>query len=121
MRGFWRMLESIMAVSLIMFFVLSLSIQYVDEPVQPVIKIRGYWILENLEKSGKLRGDAVSMDVSSLESKISVRGYNHSVRICSFNGTCAGPFPDQENVWSSTYLIAGDGEYDPREVKLYVW
>jgi hypothetical protein len=121
MKGFWRMVESIMAASLIVVFLLSLGINYTGGPIQPVIKIRGYEILENLERSGPLRYYASIMDADAISSEINMHGYNHTVMVCAMNGTCAGTYPDAENVWTSTYLIAGYDSFDPREVKLYVW
>jgi hypothetical protein len=121
MKGFWRMVESIMAASLIVVFLLSLGISYTGGPIQSVIKIRGYEILENLERNSQLRQEAVAMDADAINSEISMHGYNHTVMVCAMNGTCAGTYPDSENVWTSTYLIAGYDSFDPKEVKLYIW
>lgn len=120
-KGFWRMFESIVAVSILMVFVLSLSIQYVREPAEPIMKIRGYEILENMDKNDKLRGYVMSGDPNGLNNAIVLGGYNHSIEICDYSGTCNGTYPDAENIWLSVYYVAGENTYDPREVKLYIW
>ncbi len=121
MKGFWRMVESIAAVTILMVFVLSLSIQYIREPAEPIMKIRGYEILENMDKNGNLRSYVVSDDSNGLSNAISLGGYNHSIEICDYSGTCNGTYPDAENIWLSVYYIAGENTYNPREVKLYIW
>ncbi len=121
MKGFWRMVESIAAVSILMVFMLSLSIQYIREPVEPVIKVRGYEILENMDNRGELREYTVSRNASGLSPEIEIGGYNHSVEICDSSGSCNGTYPDAENVWLSIYLVSGSEGYDPSEVKLYIW
>ncbi|MBN2042256.1 MAG: hypothetical protein JW754_00455 [Candidatus Aenigmarchaeota archaeon] len=120
-KGFWRMFESIVAVSILMVFVLSLSIQYVREPAEPIMKIRGYEILENMDKNDKLRGYVMAGDSDGINSAIVIGGYNHSIEICDYSGTCNGTYPDAENIWLSVYYVAGENTYDPREVKLYIW
>jgi hypothetical protein len=50
---------------------------------------------------------------------VNIPGYNHSIEICSIS--CTGYMPEEENVWSSVYIIGGDDVYEPYEIKLYIW
>jgi hypothetical protein len=121
MKGFWRLVESVIAVVILMFFVLSLSIQYMRFPEESEVRSKGYEVLRDLDRSGKLRPYVISKDFETLNSNIEIPNYNHSIRICDSGGSCVGNYPDVSNVWVSTYIISGKNTYEPREVRLYLW
>ena len=100
-----------------MLFVLLLSSNYVS--VYEDLSPRGYNILADLDNQNELRNRAVSGDWEGINSLVNIPGYNHSIEICSTS--CTGYMPEEENVWSSVYIIGGDDVYEPYEIKLYIW
>lgn len=121
MRGFWRTVESVFSVMILMAFVLMLSGVYVDPPQETDLSPVGYEKLRELDIRGDLRGYVSSGDHASISSMISIPGYNHSVDICDQYGSCTGYYPDSDNIMVSTYIVSGDSSYQPREVRLYIW
>jgi len=120
-KGFWRMMESVLAVMLIMGFLISAGSVYYAGPVETDASSDGYKMLKNLDAANELRPYAASGDYAAINSRIEMARYNHSVQICDYSGACAGDYPDAQNVAVSTYVIAGYGQYEPMEVKLYIW
>ncbi len=119
-KGFWRTLESVLAVVILVFFLMALGSKYTFPMPDVDLPRKGYEILRDLDNRGELRSDVVNNQSDVLNSKISINGYNHSVQICDLSG-CSGDEPNAVNVWISTYLISGDNTYDPHEVKLFIW
>ncbi len=121
MRGFWRTLESVLAVILLMGFLLAAGSVYFSKTEDVNLGSLGYEILKELDNRGELRAYAVSGDYESLNGKIKLPGYNHSVMICCQGETCRGQYPDSENVAASVYIISGCDGYKPCEVRLFIW
>jgi len=119
-KGFWRTFESVLAVIILLFFVITLGIRYSFPPPEVDLSERGYDILRSLDNRGELRPYVVNNQTGVLESKIRIRGYNHTIQICNWGG-CFGSRPPAQNVWVSTYIISGESAYDPYEVKLFMW
>jgi hypothetical protein len=120
MRGFWYMIEVVIAGIILIGFLLFVSGVYANIPEQD-ISIRGYSILHELDHQGVLRGYVNDGNYSGLNSQIILFGYNHSVQICDQGGNCLGNSPDADNVWVGNYMVAGDQNYNPKLVKLYMW
>jgi hypothetical protein len=121
MKGFWRTVESVAAVILVMSFLLILGATYFSVNIEKDMSSVGYESLRELDRSGQLRADAVSGDYDSIESGIEIRGFNHSVEICGYEGNCTGDYPDAGNVIVSSYIISGQDSYRPMEIRLYMW
>jgi len=120
-KGFWRTFESVLAVMILVFFMLTLGVRYATLPPEADLPERGYKMLKDLDNRGELRPYVVNNQTDALESKISITGYNHAVQICSPENVCYGEEPGGLNVWVSTYLVSGWNTYDPYEVKLFMW
>jgi len=120
-KGFWRTFESVLAVIILVFFVLALGVRYSFLPPQMDLSAVGYEILKDLDNRGELRPYVMNNQTGVLESKISIPGRNHAIQICDFGDACYGTSPAGENVWVSTYIIAGENFYSPREVRLLIW
>lgn len=120
MKGFWRTMESVFAVIILMSFMLSLAGIYIGTD-EPDMSSAGYGMLKELDSRGDLRSYVVSGDYSGLEAKISIPGHKHTVKICDYDGNCVGEYPDSQNIVLSTYIISGDSSYEPYEVRLYIW
>lgn len=120
MKGFWRTVESAIAVIIMLTFLLTVGGVYIvsdDTDISPI----GYEKLRDLDGMGELRPYAVSWDYESINSRISIPGHNHSISICDQGGVCNGTYPDSGSVAVSTYIISGDYSYEPRELRLYIW
>lgn len=121
MKGFWRTVESVFAVILLMGFLLTVGSPYFVTPADTDLSSIGYELLKELDNRDELRVYVASEDNETLNSKIEIPGYNHSIGICDYGGNCVGGYPDSENVIVSTYVISGYDGYDPSEVRLYIW
>lgn len=120
MRGFWYMIEAVLAGIILIGFLLSVSVTYADVP-ESDISLRGYSILHELDQQGILKGYVAEGDCPGLDSQITLLGYDHSIQICGQSGECIGSRPDADNIWIGNYLVAGDDAYEPNLVKLYIW
>ncbi len=115
------MLEAVISGIIIIGFVIALSnLVFFQEPA-PNLSEKGYAILKELENTGKLRDYVSSENFTGLQSEINIPGYAYSIEICDSQGTCNGNRPVGKNVWLSSYIIAGDGDYEPKVIKLYIW
>lgn len=121
MRGFWRVLEAVVAGVVLISFLTVITATKIWLPETPSSNERAYAILEGLEKSGMLRNYTVALDTEGLNSEVSIYNYNHSVQICNLEGECNGTRPSAGTVWTGSYIIAGENNYTPYEVKLYLW
>jgi hypothetical protein len=120
MKGFWRTVESVFAVILLVSFLLTVGGTYFTKEETDLSSI-GYEMLKELDGRGELRPYVVSGDYGTLNSKIEIPGYGHSIKICDYEGSCAGEYPDSNNIIVSTYLISGHENYEPFEVRLHIW
>jgi hypothetical protein len=123
MKGAWKTVESIIAGVIILLFVAALgATQLQSSPQAPV---QGYRVLDAIYEKGALRAYAADMNCSAVDTLVSdtgyMVGYGHNVQVCDEGGSCCGSVPSKENVWVSTLMIAGDEEYEPVEVILYVY
>jgi len=121
MKGFWRMMESVLAVVIILGFLVTIGNVYLktksDAGAGPDI----YAMLKELDARNELRPYASSMNLTALNSRIETPGYNHSIAICSFDGNCTGTKPEASNIIVSSYVISGYQDYAPIEIRVYVW
>lgn len=120
-KGFLRTMESVTAIVIIMSFLLFLGSSYYSASTEIDASAAGYDALRELDSRGELRPYALSGDGDSIRSGIEIRGYNHSVGLCDQSGNCTGEYPDAEDIAVSGYIIAGDGQYSPMEVRIYMW
>jgi len=124
MKGFWRTMESFLAVIIVMGFLVTAGNVYLtstgDEPSPG-----GYEKLKELDNRGELRPLAAAKNYTAINSMIDIPAYSHSVRICDFSGNCWGNYTESQagsgNVLVSTYMISGYGSYEPLEIRLYIW
>ncbi|UCD07908.1 MAG: hypothetical protein JSW41_03005 [Candidatus Aenigmatarchaeota archaeon] len=121
MRGFWYMIEAILAGIIMISFLLVLAVGYGKVPGE-YVSLKGYEILHDLDQQGVLRSYVIDGNYSGLGSQIKLFEYNHSVQICDQAGNCSGSMPDAANVWiGNYYIIAGEDQYQPYLIKLYMW
>lgn len=121
MRGFWHIVDAVLAAVIIIGFLTSVSRTFVITPEPESLNERVYDILQGLDDQGVLKGYAASMDASGLNSEIMFYSKNHTIEICDSAGTCTGTRPEASNVWAGSYITAGNNSYQPRLVRLYLW
>lgn len=122
MRGYWHMVEVVLAGIVIVSFLTTISVRQTSLPTGPgEILAQGYEILKNLDKRGELRNYAVTSDNAGLDTMVRIIRYNHSVKICDYQSNCDGSTPSASNIYTSTYYVAGNNSYQPYEVILYLW
>jgi hypothetical protein len=121
MRGFWHTVEAVIAITIIITFVTTITGGTTRIQTSEDIEIKAYKILKNLDEKGLLRSYAINDDYSGLNSQVELYMYNHSVEICRSVNQCVGEKPDTSDVWVGNYIISGDEEYAPRIIKLYLY
>jgi hypothetical protein len=121
MKGFWRIVESVTAVILLMTFLFVASTPYLANKNIDYVNNLGYEKLKEITKDKELCYYAVTGNITALNEKINIPGYKHSIVICYPNETCIGNYTKAENVILTSYVIAGCEGYDPLEIKLYMW
>ncbi len=120
MRGFWYIIESVLAAVIVISFLMVISAKYTgsvqpDNPAQ-----NAFLALEALDHRDSLRNYTVAMDYEGLNSQVPIYNYNHTIQICNYGGTCKGVRPNSTTVWTASYLVAGKDEYRPYIVRLYL-
>ena len=123
MKGAWRTFEAIAGGMLVLMFLAALmAVRYQAPQAQPA---QGRSALASVSGEPEFRALASGMNATGIaamiESQGLTAGYNLSVRVCREGGQCAGSLPDSDNVWASSALVSGDGNYSPREVTLYIF
>ena len=121
MKGFWYMIEAIIAGIIIVSFLVVITQRVLILAPEEDITIRGYEILKGLDEQGVLVNYTITEDFNGLNSEIQFFAFNHTVQICRENGDCVGIKPNATNRYVSTYLVAGNSTYIPYEVRLYIF
>ncbi len=120
MRGFWYMMEAVIAGIIIIGFVAVVSQSYISTSNED-FTLQAYQSLKSMDEQGILRPYAAAGDWGYLNSQVKIYSRNHTIEICSRSGDCAGQKPDGANVWAGSYMISGNQDYQPMLVKLYLW
>lgn len=121
MRGVWYVLESVMAVLVMVGFLAAINVAYFTKPYGSDMAFRAHVILEGMDNRGVLRNYTESLNHTAITEEIKAYKYNMSTLICDYAGSCVGTSPNSSNVWVATYLVAGLSSYQPREIRLHVW
>jgi len=121
MRGFWYIIECVLAGMVIFGFLAVIGRTYISLPQPDDLSVMGYESLKSLDDRGLLRNYVVNGDYNGLNSMIDMGTYNHSIKLCNYSGTCSGPSPNTSNAWAAVYIIAGNQSYEPYEVRLFIW
>ena len=121
MHGIWYVLESVMAVIIMVGFLMLIGTVYITKPYPADMALRSYNMLQGLDNQGILRNYAERLKYTGIASEMEVYTYNRSVQICDYAGSCVGSAPAATDVWTGTYIVAGLSSYQPHEVRFYVW
>lgn len=121
MKGYWHLVDAILASLILMGFILAVASPAIHVPGPENMNDVAYQMLKGLNEKGNMRAYAAAHDYSGLDSGIAFYSHNHSVQICDYGGSCYGQAPSEDNVWVATYLLAGDSVYQPMTVRLFLW
>jgi len=123
MRGFWYMLESIMAGIILVSFLIVLSSHATTETYTDAMSTRGFEALSQLSQKASFRNRVYLNDIDGIINEIDVPGYYYNVSICDYSGNCNGfdPSPYNVTMWSSSYVFSGIDDYNPKVLYLYIW
>ena len=120
MRGFWHILEAVIAGMIVMLFLTTLVKQPTAGTAPKDLTEQAYQLLHGLEKQEALRTLAANNDAVGVASAVRYAAANRTAQVCDYDGACAGGRPNATQVWSGTYIFAGRNSYSPREVRLYL-
>ncbi len=121
MRGIWYILEAVMAVVIMMGFLVLIGSVYITKPYPADMAMGAYNMLQGMDNRGVLRNYTQTLNYTAIANEIETYTYNVSAQICDYAGSCVGSVPSAMDVWTGTYIVAGLTEYQPREVRLYIW
>jgi len=122
MRGMMHTLEAVLGSALVLVGIMMIF------PIQQQGEIKfseaGYSCLSYLDQNGFLRYYAVnSMNTeldSSLKSCLPVVA-DFKFKICSSSDCIDNNIPYNKTVYLSSYLIAGENDYNRKVINLWVW
>jgi len=121
MRGFWHVIESLIAVTILVLFLISIGTTILTRTDIEITQ-KGFETLKGLDERGVLRNYVTTLDPQGLQDIINISGFNHTIEICSPSGSCIGNQPENPaNQFIATYLVSGDDFYTPHIIKLYIY
>ncbi|MBN2102353.1 MAG: hypothetical protein JW716_05785 [Candidatus Aenigmarchaeota archaeon] len=117
------MAESIIAAIILISFLAVLSRQPIVPTYTEDMSVRGYRILMDASQKEAFRYDVYSEDFTNIISSLEIPGYYYNVSICDYSGSCNGHDPLNTNatIWASSYIFSGNGSYEPKILRLYIW
>ena len=123
MKGFWYMVESIVAGVILISFLIVLASHETNKTYVEDMSVKGYKIFTDLSQRGSFRNYVYSDNITAIINDIEVPGYHYNVTICNSAGHCNGyePYDIDSTTWVSSYILAGNSSYEPRIVRLYIW
>jgi len=110
-----------MAVLIMVGFLLVIGSVYVAKPQSADMTLRAYNMLQGMDNHGILRNYTESLNYTGIAGYMESYTYGKSAQICDYAGNCVGSAPSSNDVWAAAYIVAGSGEYQPREVRFYIW
>jgi hypothetical protein len=121
MRGVMFMLEAVIASMIILSFMAVIGIACNTKSYPDEMSSIAFNALEGLDNQGILRNYTEALNYTGIADEAQAGPYGKSVQLCDYAGSCVGSAPSSSNVWVGTYIVAGLSEYQPREVRLYIW
>ena len=125
MKGMLQSLEAVIGILLILSVLVLVYSRDVQLPELDTInlKLRGFYALQTLDRTGELRKSILLNDTIDIENKISdfiPKNLNNEIIFCEL--TCAIPNIASDRIITVNYLIAGDvNNINPKQTVLYMW
>ena len=122
MKGFWHIVDAVLASLIITGFLIVASQSFaVTTGASEDLSERAYGLLQGLDDQGILKTYVANNDASGLNARLAFYTRNHSIQICGYSGVCSGTIPDETDVWVGNYITAGKDNYQPSVIRLYLW
>ncbi|MEM7813714.1 MAG: hypothetical protein QW548_02320 [Candidatus Aenigmatarchaeota archaeon] len=117
MKGIVHVIEAVIAIAMITVAAILLF-----KPLQPAdysaqLVSAGYAALRHLENVGNLRPAVANHDVTAIRNSLRPLLGSFELEIC--DPACVGT--TQPGAAALDYFIAGDGNYNPAHLRLYLW
>lgn len=119
MRGFWFMIEAIIAGMILVGFLSFLVTVNLSAPDEEM-SMAAFKSLSDINKQGLLKEYAQDENYTAINDQVKIYSLNNSIAICTLT-SCVGDSPSGSNIWIGSYITPGYNQYFPREVKLYVY
>ncbi len=119
MRGFWFMIEAVVAGIILVSFLYFISTERIAFPEEDAGTL-AYRTLEGLNRQGTLRSAAEEGNATKIDGEVSIYAFGHAVQLCQYD-SCTGQVPSASNIWTGSYVTAGNSRYNPREVRLHIY
>ncbi|MBI4177557.1 MAG: hypothetical protein HY516_04280 [Candidatus Aenigmarchaeota archaeon] len=125
LKGIMHMIEAVVAITMIMTFLLLLRSKIqtaTDTGLEQAIAAQA---LKTADKQNLLRGYAIEEDHLGLNAQFDAvvpAEFNHTTRLCYVGDRCIGDALPDKNVFTASYVIAGNETYfKPAQILLHIW
>lgn len=113
------MIEAVLAGIILVSGITIASSAVVNSPSSN-LQERAINLLQALDDRDQLRNWTVSKNTDMIANSILIPSYKHTVQICDHTFQCRGSLPSSTNIFTGSYIIAGDGVFEPYQVKLHI-
>ncbi len=125
LKGIMHMIEVIIAITMILTFLLVLRSKLqpaTDTGIEQAVAAQA---LKALDAQGILRSYAIDENHLGLNTQADLvvpADLNHTVRFCYLGDRCVGDALPDRNVFTASYVIAGNSTYfKPAQILLHIW
>ena len=124
-KGMMHMIEAIIAIVMIMSFLIVLKSKL--QPTEDTGREQAIaaQALSTLNDQGILRSYAIDENHLGLNTQVDAvvpTEFNHTVRFCYLGDRCVGDALPNKNIFTASYVIAGNQTYfKPAQVLLHIW
>lgn len=123
--GMFHMVEAIIAITLILTFLILMRSTVKPTEDTGLYQEYGYQALSLMDKRGTLRNNATLENYSAIDSELDAilpAEITESVEICYIGARCVGDALPSKNIYTSSYVIAGNAtHFKPAEILLHMW
>ncbi len=126
-RGQVRIIESAMAVMLMLGFVIFIQSNAPGPDISGSVYRIQHQILVEIEKNESLRNAVVGNDVlgstAYAKSRLQPYGLNFEMDVCPVNGGClCSDCPAEKQIYGDSIIISGSlNKYDPKKLAMFMW
>ncbi len=124
-KGQMHMIEAIIAISMILIFLMILSAKLNPSEDTGIEQSTAFKALSSLDRQGVLRSYAINEDYAGLDAEadsVIPSEFSHAIRFCYSGERCVGGALPDRNIYTATYVIAGnETNFKPAQVLLHIW
>ncbi len=119
-KGYTQTLEQVLGSVLVLTILITLFTPRPTTNLQ--LSALGFNCMKDLDNKGLLRYYAVNNLINDLNNSFQscLAAFNYDFKVC-FTTDCNGSLPTNKDIFLSSYFIAGDSDFKPRLINLWVW